>query len=100
MPRQKCTLTAAILNFKMAACFHVKPVKFAKKISLKLVEVSSLTINICNYLTSHVDGHNIQDGRHFLRWPPFLYIKSGVLIKTPYNELSSDYCIKFKLFQV
>ena len=27
VPRQKCTLTAANLNFKMATCFHVKPVK-------------------------------------------------------------------------
>ena len=27
----------------------------------------------------------------FLRWPPFLYIKPSLLIKTPYNELISDY---------
>ena len=27
VPRQKCILTAAILNFKMATCFHLKPVK-------------------------------------------------------------------------
>ena len=27
VPSQKCTLTAAILNFKMATCFHGKPVK-------------------------------------------------------------------------
>ena len=27
VPRQKCILTAVILNFKMTTCFHVKPVK-------------------------------------------------------------------------
>ena len=73
---------------------------FAINLSLKLVELSILTINICNYLISHEDGHSIQDGRRFLRWPPFLYIKPSLLIKTAYNELISDYCIKFKFFQI
>ena len=63
--------------FKCTAClagYH-----FAINFSLKLVEGSILTINICKYLTSHVDGHSIQDGHHFLRWPSFYILNQACL---------------------
>ena len=52
---------------------------FAINFSLKLVEVFILTIEHLNYLNPHVNGHIIQDGGHFIRWPPFLYVKSSLL---------------------
>ena len=87
MLRQNCTLTATILNFKMATFFHVKPAKLDIIYNKLLLKASGGVYfnnkkNICNYLTSYVDEHTIQDGGHYIRWPSFLYINSSLLYES------------------
>ena len=41
-------------------------------------------ITFCYYLKSHVDGHIIRDGGHFIRWPPFYMLNQAYFMKTSY----------------
>ena len=82
MPRQKCPMVAAILNFKMGACFHFKPVQrisFCNAGSFKVGEMVYFNNETFrnNSLNMYTDIF-YQDGVHFQRWPPFISLKSSL----------------------
>ena len=65
VPRQKCTMTAAILNFKMAAFSYLAGYHLAMLVSLNLVKGSISTIKDL-YIS-----HNTWTLINFPRWRPF-----------------------------
>ena len=79
MPREIRPVTAAILNFKMAASSHILPLQLV--ISLQLLSLKVLkppnSINenfkISNYEKKKT--RNFQRWRLFSKWPPLNYLK-------------------------
>ena len=70
MPREIRPVTAAILNFKMAAFSHIQPLQLTMLLSLKVLKPpNSINENfkISNYenkLVIFKDGGYFQNGRH------------------------------------
>ena len=59
MPRQKCTLTAAILNLKTAFCFHVKHVKAAMSVTMDIFRKKNLFKSFVKVELSYVVTLNL-----------------------------------------